>query len=214
MPEATVVSFLPKEEKFFNLFQRICAVNVEGARTLERLVREPGAQTLHVRRLRELEHEADAITHDTLDRLNRTFLTPFDREDIDALARILDEVMDHIEEAGQRIGIYRIDAAREDASELSSTAVKAAEEIEKVFAALHDHKRNKAKIRAHLIEINRIENESDAQFRTALSHLFEEGDLSPIEVLKWKDVCELIETSVDMCERIAHVVDGILVKHA
>jgi hypothetical protein len=122
--------------------------------------------------------------------------------------------MDHIEEAGQRIGMYGIRAPREDASRLSCCAVDAAQEIERVFAALPAHKRNKTKIRAHLIEINRIENESDALFRTALSRLFEESGLSPIEVLKWKDVYELIETSVDMCERIAHVVDGILVKHA
>lgn len=209
-----MVSFLPKDEKFFTLFQRTCAVIVEGARTLDQLVRDPDSADSHLRRMRELEHEADNITHETLDRLNRTFLTPFDREDIDAIARILDEVMDYLEEAGQRIGMYAIRTPREDASQLSGTAVRGAEEIEKVFSALHNHKRNKAKIRAHLIEINRIENESDALFRGALSRLFEEKDLSPIEVLKWKDVYEMIETAVDMCERIAHVVDGILVKHA
>jgi predicted phosphate transport protein (TIGR00153 family) len=209
-----VVTFLPKEEKFFNLFQRICAVIVEGARTLDQLVRDPASADSYLRRMRELEHEADTITHDTLDRLNRTFLTPFDREDIDAIARILDEVMDYLEEAGQRIGMYAIYKPREDAIQLCAIAVRSTEELENVFAALQNHKRNKTKIRAHLIEINRIENESDALFRMALSRLFEEKDLSPIEVIKWKDIYEMIETAVDMCERIAHVVDGILVKHA
>jgi predicted phosphate transport protein (TIGR00153 family) len=209
-----VVTFLPREEKFFNLFQRTCAVIVEGARTLDHLVRDPASADAHLRRMRELEHEADTITHDTLDRLNRTFLTPFDREDIDAIARILDEVMDYLEEGGQRIGMYAIQKPREDAVQLCAIAVRSAEELEKVFGALPNHKRNKARIRAHLIEINRIENESDALFRTALSRLFEEPGLSPIEVIKWKDIYELIETAVDMCERIAHVVDGILVKHA
>jgi predicted phosphate transport protein (TIGR00153 family) len=209
-----VVSFLPREEKFFSLFQRICAVIVEGARTLEQLVRDPDSADSHLHRLRELEHEADTITHDTLDRLNRTFLTPFDREDIDAIARILDEVMDYLEEAGQRIGMYAIRQPREDGIQLCAIAIRSAEELEKVFGALQNHKRNKAKIRTHLIEINRIENESDAMFRHALSRLFEEPGLSPIEVLKWKDIYEMIETAVDMCERIAHVVDGILVKHA
>jgi predicted phosphate transport protein (TIGR00153 family) len=209
-----VVTLIPRNEKFFNLFRRTSSTIVEGARTLERLVRDPGSADAQLARLRELEHEADTITHDALDRLNRTFLTPFDREDIDAIARNLDEVMDHIEEAGQRIGMYRISQPREDASGLGAIAVKATEELDKVFGSLHDHKKNKAKIRAHLIEINRIENESDALFRVALSRLFEEPELSAIDVLKWKDVYELIETAVDMCERIAHVVDGILVKHA
>ena len=209
-----MVTFLPKEEKFFSLFQRICAVIVEGARTLDQLMRDPEAADSHLRRMRELEHEADTITHDTLDRLNRTFLTPFDREDIDAISRILDEMMDYLEEAGQRIGMYAIREPREDAILLCGMAVRSAEELEKVFGSLQHHKRNKAKIRALLIEINRIENESDALFRTALSRLFAEPDLSPIDVIKWKDVYEMIEEAVDMCESIAHVVDGILVKHA
>ncbi|MFN2432038.1 MAG: DUF47 domain-containing protein [Gemmatimonadota bacterium] len=209
-----MVTLIPREEKFFALFQRVCAVIVEGARTLHGLVRDPGTTDAQLGRLRELEHEADLITHDTLDRLNRTFLTPFDREDIDAIARNLDNVMDYIEEAGQRIGMYGIQSPREHASRLSAIPVKAAEELEKVFLELHDHKRNKAKIRGHLIEINRIENESDALFRVALSGLFEEQGLSAVELMKWKDVYELIETAVDMCEKVSHVVDGILVKHA
>ena len=209
-----MVQLLPREEKFFSYFQRICAVIVEGARTLDKLVRDPRSAPTQLTRLQELEHEADTITHDTLDRLNRTFLTPFDREDIDAIARNLDEVMDFLEEAGQRIGLYGIQAPREDASKLSAIPIKATEALAKVFDNLHQHKKNKAKIRAQLIEIHRIENESDAMFRTVLSNLFEERGLSPVELLKWKDVYELIETSVDMCERIAHVVDGILVKHA
>ncbi len=209
-----MVSLLPREEKFFALFQRICATIVEGARTLDALVRDPASAQTQTARLRELEHEADTITHDTLDKLNRTFLTPFDREDIDAIARNLDEVMDYMEEAGQRIGMYAIQQPRADASGLSALPIRAAEELEKVFRDLPEHKKNKAKIRSQLIEINRIENESDVLFRSALSNLFDENGLSPVELLKWKDVYELIETSVDMCEKVSHVVDGILVKHA
>ncbi|HEY7530077.1 MAG TPA: DUF47 family protein [Gemmatimonadota bacterium] len=208
------MALIPREEKFFTFFERISATIVEGARTLDRLVQNPDSVETHLGRLRELEHEGDTITHDTLDRLNRTFLTPFDREDIDAIARNLDEVIDYLEEAGQRIGMYNIQKPREDASRMSAIPVKAAEELQKVFQALHRHKRNKAEIRAHLIEINRIENESDALFRTALSRLFDDPALSPIEVLKWKDIYEMIETAVDMCEKVSHVVDGILVKHA
>lgn len=209
-----MVTLLPREEKFFTLFERTCASIVEGAKTLDRLIRDPSSAPTQIARLRELEHEADGITHDTLDKLNRTFLTPFDREDIDAIARNLDEVMDYLEEAGQRIGMYGIEAPREDASKLSALPVKAAEELHNVFRELHQHKKNKAKIRQQLIEINRIENESDALFRAVLSRLFEDRELSPVDLLKWKDVYELIETSVDMCERVSHVVDGILVKHA
>lgn len=209
-----MVRLLPREEKFFNDFERICASIVEGARTLDGLVRDPSSADSRLERLRELEHDADTITHEALDRLNRTFLTPFDREDIDTIARNLDEVMDYLEEAGQRIGIYRIQSPRADAASLSGMAVRGAEELQKVFRELPHHKRNKAQIRHQLIEIHQIENEGDALFRTALSRLFDEEGLSPIEVLKWKDVYELLETAVDMCERTAHVVDGILVKHA
>jgi uncharacterized protein len=209
-----MVTLLPRDEKFFTYFERICASIVEGARTLDQLVRDPASAPTQLTRLEELEHEADAITHDAMDRLNRTFLTPFDREDIDAITRNLDEVIDYMEEAGQRIGMYGIQEPREDASRLSAMSVRGAEELQKVFQALPRHKKNKPRIRAHLIEIHRIENESDGLFRTALSRLFEDKSLSPIEVLKWKDVYELLETAVDMCERTAHVVDGILVKHA
>lgn len=205
---------IPREEKFFNYFQRICATIVEGARTLDQLVRDPSSTDAQLGRLRELEHEGDAITHDTLDKLNRTFLTPFDREDIDAIARNLDEVMDYLEEAGQRIGMYGITEPREDAMRLSAIPPRAAEELQKVFTELPNYKRNKAKIRAQLVEINRIENESDAVFRTALKALFDEPEIAPLELLKWKDVYELIETAVDKCESVSHVVDGILVKHA
>jgi predicted phosphate transport protein (TIGR00153 family) len=208
------VALIPREEKFFKFFERISATIVEGARTLDRLVQDPNSVETQLARLRELEHEADNITHDTLDRLNRTFLTPFDREDIDAIARNLDEVMDYLEEAGQRIGMYNIQTSREDASRMSAIPVKAAEELQKVFRVLHRHKKSKVAIREHLIEINRIENESDAMFRVALSRLFEDPELSPIDVMKWKDVYEMIETAVDMCEKVSHVVDGILVKHA
>ncbi|MBA2565344.1 MAG: DUF47 family protein [Gemmatimonadetes bacterium] len=209
-----MAALIPREEKFFKFFQRTCSAIVEGARTLDRLVQDPGSAEIHLARLRELEKEADTITHDTLDRLNRTFLTPFDREDIDAIARNLDDVMDHLEEAGQRIGMYGIQNPRADAAALSASSLKAVEELESVFRVLNEHKKKKAEIREHLIEIHRIENESDALFRGALSRLFEEEGLSPVEVLKWKDVYELIEAAVDMCERVAHVVDGILVKHA
>ena len=209
-----MVQLLPREEKFFAYFERICASIVEGARTLDQLVRDPGVPGSKLTRLRELEHEADRTTHSALDRLNRTFLTPFDREDIDAIVRNLDEVMDYLEEAGQRFGMYGIRATRDDACRLSAISVRGAEELQKVFQALTDHKRNKDRLRGHIVEIHRIENESDELFRAALSRLFDEAGLSPIEVLKWKDVYELLETSVDMCERTANVVDGILVKHA
>ena len=208
------ISLLPREERFFDQFERICATLVEGARTLAGVVGEPGSASSKITRLRELEHEADEITHETLDRLNRTFLTPFDREDIDAMARMLDDMMDYLEEAGQRIGIYRIESPREDATRLSELPINGAEELQKLFRELPRHKKNKEKIRQHLLEIHRIENQGDVLLRSALSRLFEEEGLSPVDLLKWKDVYELIETSTDMCEKISHVVDAILVKHA
>jgi predicted phosphate transport protein (TIGR00153 family) len=205
--------WLPRDQNFFDLFERTTSTIVEGARYLETLVKEPHDLDVRLIRLKELEHEADVTTHETFERLNKTFLTPFDREDLHALASQLDDILDWLEETGQRFGIYKIDHPREDAGRLAHVASEATEELLATIKLLRSHHKSAEAIRKHLVEINRLENEGDQIYRQALSHLFDENGLQTIQVLKWKEIYDALESSIDACEHAAHVIDSILVKY-
>jgi predicted phosphate transport protein (TIGR00153 family) len=209
-----VVSILPKDQRFFELFEKMTATIVEAARYLESVLDD--LQDLEVRlvRLKELEHEGDVITHDAANRLNKTFLTPLDREDLYALTSHLDDVLDWIEEVGQDLGVYKVDVPRTDARRLVSVIVRACVELDSAVRQLRDHKKNSDTIRRHLVEINRLENQGDTIYRQALSSLFDEDEMSPIQVMKWKEIYDGLENAIDACEHCAHVIDSILLKHA
>lgn len=209
-----MVSILPKDQRFFELFEKMTATIVEAARYLESVIEDLEDLEVRLVRLKELEHEGDVITHDTANRLNKTFLTPLDREDLFALTSQLDEVLDWIEEAGQDLGVYRISIPRADARRMAGVIVRASMELDSAVKQLRDHKKNNASIRRHLVEINRLENEGDTIYRQAVSAIFEEDGLSPIQVMKWKEIFDGLENAIDACERAAHVIDGILLKHA
>ena len=206
--------WVPRDTNFFDLFERTSATVVEGARYLETLVKDPRDFDVRLTRLKELEHEADVTTHETFERLNKTFLTPFDREDLHALASQLDEILDWLEEAGQRFGIYKIKETRPDAIALAGIATRATAELDAAIKSLRRHSKTGTIIREHLVEINRLENEGDGVYRQALSRLFEENGMSPIQVLKWKEIYDALESSIDACEDVAHVIDSVLVKYA
>ena len=209
-----MVSILPKDQRFFELFEKMTATIVEAAKYLDSVIED--LQDLEVRlvRLKELEHEGDVITHDAANRLNKTFLTPLDREDLYALTSQLDEVLDWIEEAGQDLGVYRITVPRADARRMAGVIVRASVELDAAVRQLRDHKKNTESIRRHLGEINRLENEGDTIYRQAVSAIFEEDGLSPIQVMKWKEIYDGLENAIDACERAAHVIDSVLLKHA
>lgn len=206
--------FLPKDTNFFDLFERTTATTLEAARYLETLVRDPRDLDVRLVRLKELEHEADVTTHETFERLNTSFLTPFDREDLHALAAQLDDILDWIEESGQRFGIYKIQEPRDDAVRLAGIISQATAELDSAMRRLRSHAKSSEQIRRHLVEINRLENDGDTVYRQALSRLFEEEGLKTIQVLKWKEIYDALEDSIDACEEAAHVVDAVLVKHA
>jgi predicted phosphate transport protein (TIGR00153 family) len=209
-----VVSILPKDQKFFDLFEKMTATIVEAANYLETIIEDLEDLEVRLVRLKELEHEGDVITHDAVNRLNKTFLTPLDREDLYALTSQLDEVLDWIEEAGQDLGVYKISVPRADARRMAGVIVRASVELDAAVQKLRNHKKNNEAIRRHLVEINRLENQGDTIYRQAVSAIFEEDGLSPIQVMKWKEIYDGLENAIDACEKTAHVIDSILLKHA
>jgi hypothetical protein len=212
--EVPVPFLLPTNQDFFTMFERTTATIVEGAKLLETLVVDLKDLDVRLLRLKEVEHEGDVTTHETYEKLNKTFLTPFDREDLHQLAAQLDEILDWIEEAGQRFGLYKITEPRPEAQRLAKIIVQAVGELHSAVKHLRSHAKHAEQIHNHLVEINRLENEGDQVYRQALGRLFEEEGLRTIVILKWKEIYDALESSIDACEHAAHVIDGVLVKHA
>jgi predicted phosphate transport protein (TIGR00153 family) len=158
--------------------------------------------------IKEVEHKCDFITHDIIQRLNRTFVTPIDREDIHALARSLDDVMDAIDASAALVRLYRLDRIRFGSRELAQIISASTREIRLALEALEPHKG----VSIHAVEINRLENEADRAHQQAVSRLFDE-EPNPINVIKWKETLDFLEDATDRCEDVANVLEGVVVKH-
>jgi uncharacterized protein len=200
--------FAPKEREFFDLFEEAGANIVRAAELLERLVREwPDSRELS-REIVVCEQEGDRITHDIIQRLNQTFVTPIDREDIYALASGLDDIVDWTEEVADFFALYRIEApmsqAQQQAEILSASCRQVAQAIPRLrgFEDIHHF----------TVEINRYENEGDRVVREALASLFQAG-IDPMLVIRWKDIFERLEDAIDATERVANILEGITIKN-
>jgi predicted phosphate transport protein (TIGR00153 family) len=201
--------FIPREEKFFDLFLDDAQNVLAGARMLEEMFRSYDQRERIASQLRDLERRGDGISHDIGQRLERTFVTPFDREDIHQLISRLDDVLDFIEEIADTCILYRITDPSPPAQAQAETLVKANEEIVRALEKLRTFKG----VSPHWIEIHRLENEGDRIARQAMADLFTNGT-DPVEVIKWKDVYALLEDAIDACEDVANVIERIVVKHA
>jgi uncharacterized protein len=201
--------FIPREEKFFDLFVDDAQNVLVGARMLEEMFRSYDQRERIASQLRDLERRGDGISHDIGQRLERTFVTPFDREDIHQLISRLDDVLDFIEEIADTCILYRITDPSPPAQAQAETLVKANEEIVRALEKLRTFKG----VSPHWIEIHRLENEGDRIARQAMADLFTNGT-DPVEVIKWKDVYALLEDAIDACEDVANVIERIVVKHA
>jgi uncharacterized protein len=205
-----VFRLVPREEKFFDLFEQQGSHIVAAARTLEQLTLDyPNAKT-HAQKIEDLEHAGDSLTHELVRRLNTTFVTPIDREDIYALASRLDDVIDLIDAVADRLLLYRISAPTEGCIGMAKIIVKAAEETDRAVRCLRTlspfyHK--------HCVEVNRLENEADRLLRDVLAALFE-GGTDAIEIIKWKELYETMESVTDRCEDVVNVIEGIVLKMA
>ena len=203
---------LPREEKFFDLFDRLAAQVVIGTEVLEDVLENYANRNTAVAKMRDIEHTADEIVHETMDRLNKTFVTPLDREDIHALAHVMDDVLDYTQTALDRMVLYDIEVAIPNSLDLAVILRRGAEQIRVGVTGL----RNFADIRGILdpcVRINELENQADGINREALRMLFR-GPYDPVTIIKWREVYENLETAVDRCEDVADVLETIAVKNS
>jgi uncharacterized protein len=200
--------FAPKEREFFDLFEEAGANIVHASALLARLLDEWPDHGELAREVRDCEHEGDRITHDIIQRLNQTFVTPIDREDIYALASALDDIVDFIEEVSDFLGLYRIEATLEKAIEMGQILHESARAIAGAIPRLRTFK----DIHHYTVEVNRLENEGDRVLREALASLFERG-IDPMLVIRWKDIFERLEDAIDSTERAANILEGIVIKN-
>ena len=199
---------IPREEKFFTDFQALADELKVGSRLLEQMLEPAHPLWNKADEIKEVEHKCDFLTHGIIQRLNRTFVTPLDREDIHALARSLDDVMDSIDAAATLVRLYRLDTVRFGARELAQIITASTHQVRLALDALEKQKG----ILGHAVEINRLENEADRVHQQAVSRLFDD-EHDPLTVMKWKEALDFLEDATDRCEDVANVLEGVMVKH-
>jgi predicted phosphate transport protein (TIGR00153 family) len=204
------LSFAPKDRVFFDLLSESGQNALRAAGLLQEMLNSwpDGAEGLN-REILKAEQEGDRITHDIIKRLNSTFVTPFDREDIYGLATKVDDVVDYIEEAGDFLGLYQIEAPMEQALALGDVLVGCCDELATALAELRGFK----DLDRHLIEIHRLENDGDRISRDAVASLFANG-IDPMVVIRWKDIFAVLERAIDATETCAHIIEGVAIKNA
>jgi len=206
------LSFIPREEKFFDLFEDSAENMVKAAQGLKDLLDNWQDVGQKVADITELEHQGDTIAHQIMALLHRTFVTPFDREDIALLSHTLDDVTDFIHAAADAMLIYKIDRPSKRAQELADIIVLAATEVAKAVPRLR-HRDQLKKVLDHCVELNRLENMADTAYRSALGELFDDSrDMGYI--IKWREIYEHMESATDRCEDVANVLEGVALKHA
>lgn len=206
-------ALLPHDEQFFTLFDSLAQAIVESAETLRTLPsqskndREP-----IVSKIQELEHKADSITHEIYTELNKTFVTPFDREDVHLLASTLDDVVDYIDGSAQRFHLYKIKKNSPDIQRLTDIIYQSAIEIQRGVRLINDMRRAE-ELQKILKKINQFENDADAIFDLAIAELFDK-ETDAVELIKTKEVLVNLETTTDKCEDVANVLETLFIKHA
>lgn len=200
---------LPRDEKFYDLFTELAKRLTASAGILRELFQNPGQLDAKVTAIKGLEHEADRLTHDIIDRIDRTFVTPFDREDIHQLASELDEVVDFIDGTARRAQIFRVQRIRQPAIVLAEVLSRAAGAVEE---GVRDMK-NAKHVYAVSEKLKVLEEEGDAVYHDAMGKLFAEGG-DALEVIKWKDLYDKLEDALDQCEDVGNVLQSIALKNA
>lgn len=201
-------SLYPRDEQFFDLFNKMADEIREAAGLLEQMLATDPPDLTKVDVIKDIEHRCDALTHDTIQRLHRTFVTPFDREDLYALASSLDNVMDRIDAAAAIVRLYRIEALPPGTRELTRTVLQSADRLHSALKSLEA----KTPVHPHAVEINRLENEADRAYQIAIQSLFD-TETDPIKLIKCKDLLDMLEQVTDACEDVANVIEGVVVKH-
>jgi uncharacterized protein len=203
------LSLVPQKHEFFELFNQAAANAVDISRALVRLLDEfPDRADERMRDIKELEHQGDRLTHELVDLVNRTFVTPFDRDDIYRLASVLDDICDHVDDAAEKILGYGAREIRDPARSQAELILRAASKLSEAIARLDGFKDSKRQ----LIELRTLEDEGDRLAREAIAELFG-GGVDAITLIRWKDIHEQLEEGIDACENAADVLEAILVKN-
>lgn len=199
----------PKEEEFFEMFIRASKNIVDCALILKDLLDNYTDVTNKAHKINEREHEGDTITHEIIKRLNKSFVTPIDREDIYALTSAMDDVLDLIDAAADRMVLYKVENTTPEARQLANILVQMTQEIEKAVTNLPKMEG----ISEHCVEVNRLENLADQVTKSAIAALFN-GDQDPITIMKWKEIYETLETATDKGEDVVNVLEAVILKNA
>lgn len=210
------MGFIPREVKFFDLLEQQSNAVVKGAKLLQECLESKGSIDeiyLASKRIHEVEHEGDELVHRLMERLNKSFITPLDREDIHELTSRLDDVLDYVDAVAKRLVTFKIAAPTHHAIELGRIIVRSAEETAVGITLLRDLSKADA-IMKQCEKINQLENDADQVMRDALNDLFNGGARDPIEVIKWKDIYEHLEIATDKCEDVANILESVLVKYS
>lgn len=203
---------MPREEKFFDLFEKSSQNIIKASKALKDMLNNWQFIDSRIAEITELEHDGDSITHQIISLLHRTFVTPFDREDIALLAHTMDDVIDFVHSAADAMFIYKIRKPTKRAKELADVIVLAAVELGKAVSSLRN-KREFPKMLERCVEINRLENAADRLYRAAIGELFE-SKANMTEIIKWREIYEHMETATDRCEDVADVIEGVALKNA
>lgn len=205
--------FLPKDKIFYKLFEEVSVTSLEMSRLLKKMVSEPSFDEREkiLREIEDLEHKNDDITHKIFTELSRNFITPFDREDIHYLASAMDDVADYIFASAKKINFYRVDPLHESFSKMAELIVQGCDNIAKAVSELKDMK-NMRQITDALVRVNSIENQADDIFDLSIERLATEADAK--EVIKKREIYQVMEIATDKCEDAANVIESIIVKYA
>jgi predicted phosphate transport protein (TIGR00153 family) len=205
------IRLFPKKVDFFSIFEKSAKILVDASTELLELFEHFDDLEARIAKIRDWEHDNDDLTHETMSRLNQTFLTPIDREDIHALTTSLDDVLDFLWAAGDRVVLFHVGSSRPCAIELARSLRENCLVVQRAIGQLR--RKNYAALQEACIEINRLENEADSIFREAMGKLFE-VEADPIQLIKWKEILEFIEMATDKCEDVANTLEAVVLKHA
>jgi uncharacterized protein len=203
---------LPRDESFFEAFEKQGRKTVEGCRAFLSMVESPTDVTAQAKAISDIEHQCDKITHSVVEQLHKVFITPLDRNDIYRLITKMDDIMDLVEAAAERVSLYGITEMTKEVGDLARCLVSSAERVLEAVTGFRDLKRPEL-ILEKCIEINRLENEADALLRGTLAKLFRE-EKDPITIMKWKEIYELLETATDRCEDVANIIEGVVLENS
>jgi predicted phosphate transport protein (TIGR00153 family) len=206
-----MINLLPKDTVFFDLFEGLSAHVVSTSEHLRRMAKNYPDAADHIQRIREEEHAADDLAHQALERLDRTFITPFDREDIHMLVGGLDDIVDTVDALAKRFPLYHVEQMQPAFVKQTDTLVQAATALREAVLRLRKS-RKLSQLSDKLIEIHHMENVGDDQNHAAMSELFS-GSTDPLTVMKWKELYDLVESAIDGCEDVGNTLERIVLKN-